>query len=119
MARVIPRRVDLVAEEGRHEAELVAIREQLELLDRVEALEEELANATLRAEASEQNFEDALTAIEQLKTAASLAGERIRELAAEAETLRKERDVALDEQRELAQSLERVSTFRAVLAARK
>lgn len=116
---MIPRRDDLVAKEERHEADLAAIRAQLELLDRVEALEEELANASMRAEANEQNLNDALAENETLKTAARVAGERIRELEAEVATLTTERDVALDKQRELAQSLERVSTFRAALAARK
>lgn len=102
---MIPRRADLLADLDQLKAELHAIRSQLELLDRVEALEEELANATIRAEANEQNYNDALAEIEQLKAAAVVAGDRIRELTAEAATLRTERDVALDKQRELADQL--------------
>ncbi len=105
---MIPRRDDLLAEEERHEADLHAIRAQIELLDRVDALEEELANATLRGEANEQNLNDALAEIETLKTAARVAGERIRELETETATLRTERDVALDQQHDLAVQVEQL-----------
>jgi len=71
---VIPHRNDLESDEERLEAELRHVHAQLELIDRVEELEEDLANA--------------LAEIETLKTAAKVAGERVRELEAEVDRLR-------------------------------